>query len=81
MHAAKTSKINMNTVEDNVRKIIYQRADPFDEMIAYVEKLVGRRYSTSEMNRIEANVREIIYQRSDPFDEMMAYMRKLLNEQ
>ena len=79
MSNTQATKISMNKIEADVREIIYQRADPFDEMMSYIRKLFEGRYTAAEMNKIEADVREIIYQRADPFDEMMSYMRKLLN--
>ena len=79
MSNTQATKISMNKIEADVREIIYQRANPLDEMMSYIRRLSEGRYTAAEMNKIEADVREIIYQRADPFDEMMSYMRKLLN--
>jgi len=75
MLTTKTNKIDISKVESAVREIIFQRADPFDEMMDYLKGLLGNRYSYAEMNRIEDRVREIIFQRADPFDEMMDYLK------
>jgi len=67
-------KIDISKVESAVREIIFQRADPFDEMMDYLKRLLGNRYSYAEMNRIEDRVKEI-FQRVDRFNEMMDYLK------